>query len=117
MAAMTINILTDGDLAARAESVLAEWGLDVPTAVNLFLTQVADKKELQIPLPPRVRVVPKLGGWEGKIWMADDFDAPMEPVGSPPPPVKKMPQPGCLKGRIWMADDFDAPMEEFKDYM
>ena len=21
---------------------------------------------------------PKLGGWEGNIWMADDFDAPLE---------------------------------------
>jgi len=25
-----------------------------------------------------VRKRPKLGGWEGKIWIADDFNAPLE---------------------------------------
>ena len=25
-----------------------------------------------------VRKKPKLGGWEGKIWIADDFNAPLE---------------------------------------
>ena len=33
--------------------------------------------ELQESAEP-VKRVPKLGGWEGKIWMSDDFDAPME---------------------------------------
>jgi hypothetical protein len=28
--------------------------------------------------PQLVRKTPKLGGWEGKIQMSDDFDAPLE---------------------------------------
>ena len=87
-----------------------------------------------------------LGCMKGKIWMADDFNAPMELVDSEfmeyankvlksiggrvwmpygvdaqqeesAKPVKKMPKPGCMRGEIWMADDFDAPLEEFEEYM
>ena len=60
---------------------------------------------------------PKLGGWEGKIWMADDFDAPMEDFAEYNEPVKKRPKLGGWEGKIWIADDFDAPMEEFAEYM
>ncbi|MDR1321424.1 MAG: DUF2281 domain-containing protein [Gracilibacteraceae bacterium] len=27
-----------------------------------------------------MRKKPQLGGWEGKIWMADDFDAPLDDI-------------------------------------
>ena len=30
-------------------------------------------------VPPLKRKPRKLGGWEGKVWMASDFDAPLPP--------------------------------------
>jgi len=130
MTATNINICPDGELEARAQSVLANLGLDMATAINMFLTQVVDKETLPFemkadnfdatlhdggwkPDPPKT---PKPNCLRGKIWMADDFDAPME-IQEHTEPVKKIPQLGCMEGKIWMADDFDAPMEEFEEYM
>ena len=98
MTATNINICTDGELEARAQSVLANLGLDMATAINMFLTQVVDKETLPFEMT------------------ADDFDAPIE-VQENTKQVKKVPQLGCMEGKIWMADDFDAPMEEFEEYM
>ena len=70
-----------------------------------------------------VKKTPKLGGWEGKIQIADDFDAPLEEFADtcgfeePAPLANKEFKFGCMRGKIWMADDFDAPMEEFAEYM
>lgn len=30
-----------------------------------------------VPIDPPVKK-PRFGGWEGRIWMADDFDAPLD---------------------------------------
>ena len=90
MTATNINICTDGELEARAQSVLANLGLDMPTAINMFLTQVVDRKTL-----------------------------PFE-MDEVKPARKKIPLSelrGCFKGKIWMADDFDAPLEEMREYM
>jgi addiction module RelB/DinJ family antitoxin len=43
MTATNINICTDSELEARAQSVLADLGLDMSTAFNIFLTQVVEK--------------------------------------------------------------------------
>ena len=57
----------------------------------------------------------ELCGWlKDKVWMADDFDAPLE---EPNKSLRKPRKPGCMRGEIWMADDFDAPLEEFEEYM
>jgi len=36
MVATNVNICIGGELEARAQSVLADLGLDVPTAVNVY---------------------------------------------------------------------------------
>jgi len=90
----TININPGGELEAMAQSVLADLGLDVPTAINIFLTQVVEKKAMPFAFPSETDVE--------------------EPV------TKKIPFAelrGCFKGQIWMADDFDAPLEEMREYM
>jgi len=46
MTATNVNICIGGELEAKAQSVLADLGLDVPTAVNMFLTQVVDRGAL-----------------------------------------------------------------------
>ena len=79
MTAANISIYTDSELKARAQSVLADLGLDMTTAINAFLTQVVDRKAMPFEdLSKPVRRMPKFGCMKGEIWMADDFDAPLE---------------------------------------
>ncbi|MDR2884930.1 MAG: type II toxin-antitoxin system RelB/DinJ family antitoxin [Deferribacteraceae bacterium] len=80
MSAVNLNISTDSVLQSKAQAVLDELGLDMSTAVNIFLEQVVSKEAI----PFRVERVVKsersevMGSLKGKIWMADDFDAPLE---------------------------------------
>jgi len=123
MTATNINVSTDGELKARAQSILVNLGLDMPTAINMFLTQVVDKETLPFEMDEAKFVRKKIprselcGIFKDKIWMADDFDAPLEEIQEQAEPVKKRPKRGGWEGKIWMADDFDAPMEEFAEYV
>jgi len=94
MTATYINICTDSELEAKAQSVLTDLGLDLSTAINGFLTQVVNNKALPFAIPPETN---KPRNTNGKI------------------PVSELL--GCFKGQIWMADDFDEPLEEMREYM
>lgn len=74
----TINIRTDSEIKAQAQDVLSVLGLDLTTAVNLFLRQVicSQSVSFDVSVAP-LRKKAKLGGWEGKIKIADDFNAPI----------------------------------------
>jgi len=123
MSVTNVNICVGGELEARAQSVLAGFGLDVPTAVNLFLSQVVDKETLPFEMDEAKPVQKKIprselcGCLKGKVWMADDFDVPLEEMREQMESVRKCPKRDGWEGKIWMADDFDAPMEEFAEYM
>jgi DNA-damage-inducible protein J len=78
MATTNINIRTDSELKAKAQAVLSELGLDMSTAINVFLTQVVYKNAIPFEITKPVKKTAKLGGWEGKITLSDDFNAPME---------------------------------------
>jgi len=84
MTATYINICTDSELETQAQSVLAGLGLDMTTAINDFLTQVVDKKAIPFKADKPKKTNEKIplselwGCMKGQIWMADDFDAPLE---------------------------------------
>ena len=84
MAAININIRADRELEAQAQSILADLGMDMSTAFNAFLTQVVKKKALPFETDEPKNVTGKIplselwGCFEGQIWMADDFDEPLE---------------------------------------
>ncbi|GHU32989.1 hypothetical protein AGMMS50256_24080 [Betaproteobacteria bacterium] len=84
MATTTINIRTDSDIKERAQTLFAQFGMDMTTAVNLFLRQTLREQTIPFAITlhgsgvSRTANVPKPGGWEGKIEMAEDFDAPLE---------------------------------------
>jgi len=78
MAATNINIRTDSDLKAKAQDVLKRIGMDMSTAINVYLVQIVEQGGIPLDLKVRKQRPPRFGGWEGKIWMSDDFDAPME---------------------------------------
>ena len=84
MAATNINIRTDSVLKAKAQSVLADLGLDMSTAINIFLKQVVYKEAIPFEinkLKTERKKIPRsesMGKWKGKIWMSDDFNEPLE---------------------------------------
>ena len=78
MAATNINIRTDSELKAKAQVVLADLGLDMSTAINVFLNQIVYRKGIPFEIRKPAAKTAKLGGWEGKIKISDDFNDPME---------------------------------------
>jgi len=78
MSATTINVSTDSALKAKAQSILADFGLDLPSAINGFLNQIVDKHAVPFEIRNSPTRRAKLGGWEGKIAMSCDFNEPME---------------------------------------
>lgn len=78
MATTNINIRTDSELKAKAQSVLADLGLDMSTAINIYLNQIVYRQAIPFEIAKSSAKYSKAGGWEGKISMTDDFNEPME---------------------------------------
>ena len=85
-----INVRTSSELKSQAQEVFAGLGMDMSTAINIFLRQVVYREAIPFEISR-----PK--GASGKSARSSLR--------------------GCLKGKVWMADDFDAPLEDMKDYM
>ena len=79
MSVTNINIRTDSEVKAQAQDVLSKLGLDLTTAVNLFLRQLICKQgvSFDVSVAP-LKKKAKLGGWEGKINISNDFNAPLD---------------------------------------
>ncbi len=78
MSTANINIRTDSELKAKAQAVLSDLGLDMTTAINVFLTQVVYRQAIPFDIAKPAAKTAKLGGWEGKIALSEDFNEPME---------------------------------------
>lgn len=78
MSNANISIRTNAELKEKAQKALADLGFDMTTAINVFLRQVVYKRAIPFDISlPKSNTV-KLGGWEGKIKLAEDFDQPLE---------------------------------------
>ncbi|MDR2547590.1 MAG: type II toxin-antitoxin system RelB/DinJ family antitoxin [Lachnospiraceae bacterium] len=84
-----INIRTDSEIKSRAQDIYASLGLDMTTAINLFLRQTVRQNDLPFILTTNAK--------PGKKSRAAMF--------------------GALHGKYKTADDFDAPLDDFKEYM
>ncbi|MCL1917224.1 MAG: type II toxin-antitoxin system RelB/DinJ family antitoxin [Peptococcaceae bacterium] len=100
MSITNINIRTDSEIKTRAQEIFAMLGLDMTTAINLFLRQTVRMNDIPFVLSTR------------KAKPEEAQEIPKENVG----PLFEYGR-GCMKGKMWMADDFDAPLEDFKEYM
>jgi len=84
MAATNINIRTDADLKTQAQAVFLDLGLDMTTAINIFLKQVVYKQSIPFSIDKMVHPCKKKarsamrGLLRGKVWMAEDFNAPID---------------------------------------
>lgn len=97
MATANINVRTDAAIKAQAQQIFESIGLDLSTAVNLFLKQTVRANNLPFVV--------------GATYLN-----PENPQ-SPSPQIRRKPLYGCAKDKIWIADDFDAPMDDFEEYM
>ncbi|MCL2665183.1 MAG: type II toxin-antitoxin system RelB/DinJ family antitoxin [Defluviitaleaceae bacterium] len=97
MTTANINVRTDAKVKAQAQQIFESIGLDLSTAVNLFLKQTVRANNLPFIV--------------GAIYLNPD-----EPQLSQPQ-TRRKPVYGCAKEKIWMADDFDAPIDDFNEYM
>ena len=80
MSTTNINIRTDSELKARVQAILADLGLDMSTAINIFLKQVAYREAIPFEISKPPNKYAKLGGWEEKIIMSDDFNEPINNI-------------------------------------
>lgn len=85
-----INIRVDSDVKKKAQRIFSELGLDMTSAVNLFLRQAIRKNGI-----------------------------PFELVTGQPTAQKKTRKFGCMKGDIREANNHDwfEPLEDFREYM
>jgi|GEM_PF-237163 len=77
MATSNINIRVDNAVKKEAQEVFSSLGMDMTTAINIFLRQAIRLRSIPFP----VAAVPekktsKRGSMKGKISMIDDFDTP-----------------------------------------
>ena len=79
MPTSNINIRVDSEIKSQAQDVFTSLGLDMSTAINIFLRQAIRQRGLPFAVVSEpARRQPKPGIMSGKIWMSDDFDAPLE---------------------------------------
>jgi len=78
MATTNINIRTDSKLKKQAQLILEDLGLDMSTAINIYLNQIVYRQAIPFEIYKPTAKTAKLGGWEDKISISDDFNAPLE---------------------------------------
>ena len=87
MATANINVRTDATVKAQAQQVFESIGLDLSTAVNLFLKQTVKLNDLPFTVgtlntqPERnstIKHASRYGVWRGKYSLPEGFDEPVE---------------------------------------
>ena len=84
-----INIRSDVETKSKAQEIFASLGLDMSTAINMFLRQTVRQNDLPFVLSTNVNLKNK----------------------------SRKEMFGCLRGEYKIADDFDAPLEDFMEYL
>jgi len=79
MSVTNINIRVASDIKTQAQDVFSSLGLDMSTAINIFLRQAIRHRGIPFSISSEPeKKSPKPGCMQGKIWMADDFNAPLD---------------------------------------
>jgi DNA-damage-inducible protein J len=79
MPAAHINIRVDSDIKNEAQEIFASLGLDMTSAITVFLRQSIRRKGLPFAVTSaHSPKTPHPDSMKGRIWMSDDFDAPLE---------------------------------------
>ncbi|MCL2519075.1 MAG: type II toxin-antitoxin system RelB/DinJ family antitoxin [Oscillospiraceae bacterium] len=87
MANANINVRTDAALKAQAQKIYESIGLDLSTAVNLFLKQTVKTNNLPFAIGVpyaypsekiKTKRVSRYGVWKGKYSLPKGFDDPLD---------------------------------------
>ena len=78
MSVTNINICVDSAVQSEAQEIFTLLGLDMSAAINIFLRQAIQWQGIPFSFVAQEKKTPRPGCMKGKIWMADDFDAPLE---------------------------------------
>ncbi len=89
MSTTNINIRIDSEIKSSAQKIFSDLGLDMTTAVNLFLRQTVRMNDIPFVLTTK----------------------PNQPNSVNNLPFGR----GCMKGKMQMTDDFDEPLDDFKE--
>ncbi len=71
----SMNIRTDSDVKKQAEMILAEFGLNMTTAINMFLRQVIREQGIPFDLTLRTYNAKTLAAIEEGEWLLRDPNA------------------------------------------
>ena len=107
MATANINIRTDQETKAAAQQIFATLGLDMTTAINLFLRQTVRMNDIPFVLTTQ-RTLPE----KRRLQLSKNIRSISNNTGVESLPYGR----GCMKGKMWMADDFDEPLDDLKEY-
>jgi DNA-damage-inducible protein J len=89
MPTKNINIRADSEIKSKAQEIFNSLGLDMSTAINLFLRQTVRHNDLPFILSASIK--------SNKTTRNAMF--------------------GYLRGEYKIESDFDAPLDDFKEYM
>ena len=87
----TVNIRMEKNIKTEAENLFAEMGLNMSTAINIFVRQAV--RQHKIPFEIYVDKTPMAGKKNRQAAF------------------------GYLKGKINVPDDFNDPLDDFSEYM
>jgi len=107
MGTVNINFSTDDIIKEKSQAILVDLGLDMSTALNLFLRQLVYKEAIPFEIAkPKATFTRDTSNTF--IESTEELDR-----------IRQMRHMfmGSMEGEIWMADDFDAPLDEMKEYM
>jgi DNA-damage-inducible protein J len=98
MATANINVRTDAAVKAQAQQIFESIGLDLSTAVNLFLKQTVKANNLPFAVGAAYAFANKEAERTAKA-------------------AKRASGYGVWKGKFSLPENFDAPLDDFKEYM
>ena len=91
MELVTVNVRMDKNIKGDAEKLFAELGINMSSAINMFIRQAVRQNKIPFEISAEKQ------GVKNNINRRTAF--------------------GCLKGKINVPDNFNEPLEDFEDYM
>lgn len=91
MELVTINVRMDKTIKAEAENLFSELGINMSTAINIFVRQAVRQNKIPFEISAE------------KVERAEN--------------TGRRAAFGYLKGKIHVPDDFNEPLDDFKEYM
>ena len=91
---VSVNVRMDKNIKNEAEILFDELGINMSTAINIFVRQAVRQRKIPF-----------------------ELSAEQMAVSSAAANKNRRAAFGCLKGKINIPDDFNEPLDDFREYM